>query len=453
MSRSRITWLVLALLVLAAAAWAWLRRAPEVPAVTLQRAPLVQTLQFSARVATRSRVDLGATITGRVQLVLVIEGAQVRQGDALVRLEDAELKSALAQALASEQQAEARLAGLRSSGRSAVQAGLAQADSVLVAARADLQRTRDLVARGFLSPARLDESERAVAVAHAQRDSARAQSAANAEQGTDVAQAQAQRDLARAASQAARDRLAQATLLAPADGHVLARAVEPGQIVQPGRALLTLALAGPLQVVAAVDERYLQQLQPGQAASVRADAFPNQPFAAQVLSISPLVDAQRGSVEVKFAVPQVPGYLREDMTLSVAVTTARRESTLVLPVAALRDGPATAGRAPAVATPSVSAPTRAPTSAATSAIPGATESATVWVAQDGQVQARPVRLGLRTLDQVEVLQGLAAGDRVLVGPAPAPGQRVRPAEVAANWAGAKAAGQDAGSAMTQAMGR
>ena len=416
-TRFALAGLALAIAV-AGAAW-WFSRAPTAPALAVQSAPLLRTLQFSARVATASRVEVGATVTGRVLDVAVAEGATVRQGDVLVRLESAELQAALEQARAGEQQAAARVAGLRSTGRSSVQAGLAQADSVLLAAQAEWRRTQDLVAQGFLSTARLDEAQRAVAVAQAQQDSARAQRAANTDAGTDVAQAQAQLALARAATQAALARLAQATLRAPADARVLTRAVEPGQIVQPGRALFTLALAGPLQLVATVDERYLQQLQPGQAASVRADAYPEQRFAAQVLSIAPLVDAQRGAVDVKLSVASAPAFLREDMTLSVAVQTARRDAALVVPLAALRAEDGT--------------------------------GATLWLVREGRVEARSVQLGLRTLDAVDVVQGLAAGDTVLVGPAPAPGRRV---EADFNLPVVrKAAGDDPGSALGNAMGR
>ena len=403
-------------------AW-WTTRAPAVPAVSARMAPLVRTLQFAARVATSSRVEVGSTLTGRVVAVAVKEGDQVQAGDWLVRLESDELRAALAQAQASERQAAARLAGLRSSGRSAAQAGVVQAESTLVAARAELQRTQDLVAQGFVSMARLDEARRAVAVAQAQLDGARAQRAANAEQGTEVAQAQAQLALAAAARSAAEARLEEAVILAPAGARVLARRVEPGQIVQPGRALIDLALAGPLQLVAQVDERYLEQLKPGQPASVLADAYPTQRFIARVQSIAPLVDAQRGAIEVKFELPQpVPTFLREDMTLSVEVETARREQALVVPTEALR--------ADASAGPSL------------------------WLARDGRVEARPVRLGLRTLDAAEVLEGLSPGELVLLGPAPAPGQRVR-ADTGA--AASRRAGPEAesggGAALGNAMGR
>jgi HlyD family secretion protein len=424
--RSILVFAALAVLLAGALAW-WFTRAASVPALVLRAAPLVRSLQFSGRVATVSRVDIGSTLTGRVLAVAVAAGDPVKQGDLLVRLEGDELRATLAQAQASERQAEARLRGLRSTGRSSAQATVTQADSVLLAAQADLRRTRDLVAKGFVSTARLDEAQRTADVARAQQTSARAQSAANADAGTDVAQAQAQLALAASATAAARARLDQAVLSAPADARVLSRAVEPGQIVQPGRALLSLALAGPLQLVAQVDERYVEQLQAGQMASVVADAFADRRFSARVLSIAPLVDAQRGAIEVRFSLaPPVPDFLREDMTLSIEVETARRDAALVLPAAALRGD-------------------------------AAASTAVVLIERDGRAEARTVRLGLRTLDAAQVLEGLAAGDTVLLDSAIKPGSRVR-ADTRAGAAQpdprkANATHEDAGTALTNAIGR
>jgi HlyD family secretion protein len=327
------------------------------------------------------------------------------------------------QTQASERQAAARLAGLRGAGRSSAQAALSQTDSVLIAAQAEMQRTRALVDQGFLSAARLDEVKRSVAVATAQQAGATALRAATAEQGTDTQQAQAQLSLATAATAAALARLNQTVLTAPADAKVLARWVEPGQIVQPGRALLTLALTGSTQLIAQADERFLEQLQVGQSAVVVADAFPGQRFAAQVQSIAPLVDAQRGAVAVKFSLPQAaPAYLREDMTLSVDVETARRDAALAVPISALRSEPG--------ATPTL-----------------------VWIERDGRVEQRVVRLGLRTLDAAEVLEGLAAGDTILTGKSPTPGHGVRADLTAVVKAAAKPAREDAGTALGNAMGR
>ena len=113
------------------------------------------------------------------------------------------------------------------------------------------------------------------------------------------------------------------------------------------------------------------------------------------------------------------------MTLSVELETARREQALVLPLSALR----------------------------TQADDG---SATVLVARDGRAQVQAVRLGLRTLDAAEVLQGLNAGDRVVLGDQVKAGARIRVRVVP--WQPGKAAtpgaaGPDAGSALTNAIGR
>lgn len=378
-------WIVIAVLLALAltALAAFTLRAPRAEALLMQPGPLVRTLQFSARVATLSRVDVGSTLTGRVAQVLVREGAQVRADEVLIRLETDELNAALAQAVAAER----------------------QADATLQAALATLKRGQQLVAQSFYSAAQIDEAQRAVDVAVAQRGSARA------------------------AVAAARARLTQATLVAPADARVLSRQVEPGQIVQPGKALLSLALTGPTQLLAQVDERFLDQLQTGQQAAVVADAFAGQRFAAKILSIAPVVDAQRGAIEVKFTLLQEPPvFLREDMTLSVEVETGRREQALALPLAALRQAQG--------------------------------DTASVLVAVDGVAQERRLRLGLRTLAAVEVLDGLRAGDAVLTSTALKVGQCVSVTPVV--WQPGAATGTSAqradsagsaGSALSNAMGR
>jgi len=128
----------------------------------------------------------------------------------------------------------------------------------------------------------------------------------------------------------------------------------------------------------------------GSRADVVADAYPQQRFVARVSALAPAIDPQRGAVEVRLDLEAPsPPFLREDLTVSVEVETGRREQALVLPLAALREGDA------------------------------------VWVVDEARLQLRPVRLGLRTLQSVEVLQGLSAGEQVALGDAAQPGQRVR----------------------------
>ena len=361
----------------------------------MQPQALQRTLQFSARVLTPARVDVGSTLTGRVARVPVQEGQDVPAGAALVALEDDELKAVLLQAQASLRQAQARIASQRLLAKPGADAALLQAEATRGTAERELARTRELVAQGFLSPARLDEVQRSLAIASAQRDAAQAQALANRADGPELAGIEAQHQAAAAAVQAASARLAQATLRAPAPARVIARDVEPGQIVQPGRALLTLAVNGPTELVAQVDERFLGQLRLGQQASVLADAYPLLPFKAVLARLAPGVDAARGAVEVIFTpVGSAPAFLREDMTLSVEAVTGERAQALVLPLRALRPG-------------SAGGETR------------------VLVLVGGRAAERRVTLGLRTLDQAEVTAGLAAGDTLLLDPQLLPGRRVQ----------------------------
>ena len=190
---------------------------------------------------------------------------------------------------------------------------------------------------------------------------------------------------------------------------------------------MNLALDGPAQLTAQVDERFLEQLQVGQAASVIADAFAGKRFSARVLSIAPAIDPQRGVVEVKFSLaPAVPAFLREDMTVSVEVETARRERAIVLPLTAVR-------------------------------LRSAGGTATVWLVEQERLTARVVKLGLETLDAVEVLEGLQPGDQVMVTGKATVDDRVNGRVVAwqpvQSGALSSAQGGDAASALSNAMGR
>ena len=109
------------------------------------------------------------------------------------------------------------------------------------------------------------------------------------------------------------------------------------------------------------------------------------------------------------------------MTLSVEVETARRAKALVVPLTALR---ADEGNA-----------------------------ATLWLAREGRVKAVGVRLGLRTLEAAEVVQGLNPGDTVLLGAAPAPGGRVRADTTAAPPQVGGVSGSSAVTDLSNAMGR
>ncbi len=384
----------IACLAIGVSAW-MISRPAAVRIVALTESPLAQSLVFSGRVASLVRVELGATVTGRVAEVLVRENDRVQAGQLLARLDADELSAQADQSQASLLLARARVASQHDLAQPTSQATLAQASANLAAARQEAQRSRDLFARGFVAQARIDETERAVQVAQAQVDAARAAAKVNAGGGNEVLQARLRVREAEAAAALAQARLRQTRIAAPAPGRIVLRSVDPGQIVQPGKVLFQFAADGSTQLIAQADEKFLGLLARGQSAQVVVDAFPAQPFEATVASIAPGIDAQRGTVEVKFAVANAPSFLREDMTLSLQVQVGRKERALTLPAGAVL---------------------------------GAGSDGRVRTIVEGRVAELPVQVGLRTLERVEIVSGLAREASVLAEPLAAePGSRVRAA--------------------------
>jgi HlyD family secretion protein len=203
-------------------------------------------------------------------------------------------------------------------------------------ARLDQQRSEKLAASGAVAPAELENARHAFDLARAKKNAAEAQQLASGPMGADSRLALTSLLQAQAQLTSATLRLAQTRLIASKDAVVLSRVVEPGDVVQPGRTLLTMAVDGEMQLVIQPDERNLATLALGQKARASADAFPQQHFDAEVSYIAPSVDPQRGSVEVRLRVPNAPKTLKPDMTISVDLTVASKKGALTLPTETIR---------------------------------------------------------------------------------------------------------------------
>ena len=376
--------LVPILLVVAAAAFFGGRAllGAKVRAVEVARGDLVQTVVSTGRVITPARVEIGSVVLGTVRTVETKEGTVVKAGQVMARLKDEEQRAAVEQARGALAEAEARLTQFARLSAPSSEQALKQADANLEFADEEYKRVKSLFEKGYFSQAKLDEAERNLDVAKAARENAVLQAASNSPKGSDYALAIARRDQARAALEVAQARLDNTVIKAPAPGTVLKRLMEPGDVVQQGKKLFELSVTGETQVVLNVDEKNIGLLALGQQAQVAADAYPGRSFGAEVFYIAPGVDAQRGTVEVKLRVPDPPGFARPDMTVSAEILAAKRASTLTLDSDAIRDA---AGPAP-----------------------------WVLVIRDGHVLRQSVRLGIRGAGHTEILDGLAAGEAVVL---------------------------------------
>ncbi len=372
--------LLLIIPVLLLAGWMIWRQlqGPELPGYRLETRPLVQRVVASGEVDSQSLAQVGSEITGVIAVRHVREGDAVKAGDLLLELRDDEQRARL-------REAEAALQQLIDSSRPQAQATLREAQNNLEQADRELQRRETLFERKLLASEALEQARRATLTARVVRDRARFAAAAVGEGGSEE-------QVLRQRLEAARANLAKARIHAQVDGIVQTREVEPGDLVQPGRTLLTIARSGSSEILLPLDEKNLAPIELGQAARIIADAYPDRVLPARVSFIAPGVDTARGTIDVHLDLLEPADFLRQGMTVSVNIETGRREQALVLPNDALRARDGT--------------------------------RAQVLRVNDGVVERVGVRLGMLGTALSEVSEGLAAGDLVLIGDAEE-GQRVR----------------------------
>lgn len=380
MPRTR-RWLpILLALVLLLLWFAWRQwQGPEIPAYQLEQRPLVQRVVASGEVDSQSLAQVGSEITGVVKARHVREGDAVRAGDLLIELHDEEQQARL-------REAEAALRQLVQSQRPQTEAALREAQFNLAQASRERERREALVARQLLPAEQGEQARQAEISARSALQRAQAAAAAAAPGGSDEQLLQQRLAAARAALERTRIR-------ARFDGVVQVRAVEPGDVVQPGTALLQIARADSREILVPLDEKELGPVAVGQPALIIADAYPTEVLEGRVSFIAPAVDTNRGTIDVHLELLESADFLRQGMTVSVDIRTASRDQALVIPNDALfnRRG----------------------------------DSAEVLRLAGGRLAERvPVRLGLRGTGLTEVVEGVGAGD-VLLTDEQAEGRRVR----------------------------
>jgi len=424
-----IKWVVLAVVLAGGAAFFLLRGDGEAqgPANTLTTAE-----------ATRETIEINAEATGVLEPIRTVEvksrasgevldvraqtGDRVEQGALLAEIDPRDVENAYQQAVAD-----------------------------LEAARVRAQTTG-------AHRARLDALRKSGVITQQEFETAH-DSAASAQ----AALVRAQTNL-----QLAREQRADSTIRAPISGTIIERTVEPGVIiasatsnVSGGTTLFKMADLSAMQVRASIDEIDIGKVAPGQAVTVRVDAFPNRTFRGEVLKVEPQAIAEQSVTmfPVLVSIPNERRLLMPGMNAEVTIQVARSRDALTVPVGAvvpMRTARTTArlfnvteqamaevlrrpDRGPAVGDAQESdddAPGelagKAPTLTSTVPAMGATAAApqtqpeavlspelashrpsVVFVQKaDGTFEPRRVMIGLSDWDRAEVVSGLEEGERV-----------------------------------------
>ena len=266
----------------------------EVEHVTQGR--FVKTVVASGHVENSQRISISSQMTGTVFRIPVAVGQTVKKGQLLIELENSEQKAFLRQALATEQQAITNLRLLHDLKAPLANQATVQANATYIVAQKNLTRSIDLFEKGFIGAAVKEEAQRATQISESQLAVAREQLKSLQANGSEVAVAQTFIRQARAGVETAQARLNYTQIYASKNGILIARNIEVGDGVLPGKVLMILSPEGPIQLVLQIDEKNLSLLLLNQIAWVSADAFPEKKFKARLEFMNPSIDPQRGSV-------------------------------------------------------------------------------------------------------------------------------------------------------------
>jgi len=336
--------------------------APAAPlAVNLVTAAVQQwpsIYEATGTVRARSSAIISAKWMGYVREVKVQVGDRVREGQLLVALDARDLDASSGRAAAAREE---------------VRNTIPEADSAVAAAKANLdlilatfKRMNELYEKKSISDQEFDEASAKVKAAQAAYEMARARRTQ-----LDAKLAQAGQELR--ATEVTRS---YADVQAPFAGLVTAKSVDPGNLAVPGAPLLTIERDG-YRLEASVDESRLDAVRVGQPVTVVLDGI-NRSFDARVSEIVPAVDAASRAYIVKIDLPNTPA-LRSGI-FGRAVFQLGSRSMLAIPAGAVRER-------------------------------GQLQS--VYVVDNGVARGRLITLGETAKDQVEVLSGLSAGDKVI----------------------------------------
>ncbi len=401
----RWLWLTVALIVIAVAAWLFLRTgedkaAPRYATDAATVGTLVVKVSATGNLQPTNTVDVGSELSGIVDQVYVDDNDEVKKGQLLAKLDLSKLRDAVAKSRASLAASEAQVL---------------QAQATVAEARATLaryQQVSQLSGGKVPSKTEMDSAEANLKRAEA-----------------NVASARASVTQARATLQSDETNLGKASIRSPINGVVLSREVDPGQTVAASfQAPVLFKLAEDLtkmELQVDVDEADVGQVKAGQKATFSVDAWPGREYSAVITRVGYGSQEAEGVISY-LTVLEVANddlSLRPGMTGTADITTLTRENALLVPNAALRFSPATADSTEKKSGSSVMSALMPRMPRATSKAKPAPRNGSqrVWVLQDGQPVAVDVQTGASNGRMTEITGGaLKAGMQVITETLSAP---------------------------------
>lgn len=336
----RHRWLLGTLLVVAAVVLlaSFMSRGDIVPvrAATAQRMDIRSAVSTNGKVEPLQSFEAHAPVGTTVNAILVKEGQHVKKGQLLIKMNDADARSACAQALAQVRTAQAEMSAMQNGGNHEEVLTL---DSQIVKSRS----ARDAAQRNYQALQLLQQDGAASAgevkaaadqLARTNADLALLEQKKKQRYSTpEVARVEAQRDEAEAAYEAAEDHLNQLNVRAPFDGVVYSIPVLQGAYVNAGELVLQEADLSKVRVRAFVDEPDVARLAAGDSIEVTWDAVPGRVWLSSLTSVPAAIKLHgtRNVGETTFIVDNSDFRLLPNVNVNVSVVTAEHKNVLTVP--------------------------------------------------------------------------------------------------------------------------
>jgi len=364
-----------------------LGEAKEVRVARAERGVLPNVVTVSGTLAAEDQVVLGMKVAGRVAEFSADLGSRVEQGQAMVRLDPTDFRLRVQQAEAALQQARSRL-GLAPSGGPAASAGsgaeaedridpeqtslVRQGRALLDESRLKRDRARQLFKEQLVPQSELDAAEANFVVAESRYQDAL----------EEVRNRQALLAQRRSELELARQQFTDSVLYAPFAGAVRERQAALGQYLAAGQPVFTLVRMHPLRLRVAVPERDAAGVRVGQEVRVTVEGDPSA-YPGRVARTSPAIEETNRTLMVEAEVPNTAGALRPGSFARAEIITSADLPVVFVPAAAIAQ------------------------------FAGIEK---VFLVREGRAVEQRVRTGRRQGQLVEIIQGVNAGETVVIDP-------------------------------------
>lgn len=344
--------------------------------------PIVKRFVAMGRVYPPDRITLKNQRAGYIQHILVDDGDSVKKGDILVELDKRYEEITLKKAQAQLQEYQANLQLIGSVQHEQAKAQYNEKKRAYKNAELELQRTEKLFREGDLAQSKYEIAQLNFAVTTSELTVSRLEYESFGEKGAHYLAARSLVSQGIALVDEARLNVEKMTLLAPVNGVILYRFVNEGDLLQSGDTVFTMIEDSDKQILVQAEEQGLSMLSVGQIAIVSAEAYPDETFEATISLIAPLIDKERGTVDIRLTIEDPPLFLKADMTVSVDIEVQKKTDSLIIPREALyhrKD-----------------------------------RKAIVYLVEDGRLTSRSVQCGIENNDYIEIIDGLKEGELVLL---------------------------------------